>query len=209
MSHQIALTVVAEVRPEAADDLRALLATMGDGVANDKVLDFGSFAGLHFARLVLVEESTDLKGDRLPASLLYMSDLDLPKDRHLGELADVGGEAIDRLFGHCVGYPQTPTTPEQRLAYLRRHVAADPVENEVARVGPRQAEARTGVRRSALGHSEQLQVGGRRHTQPHEQRWASTEAREFRRMDDRGEGRPWFMKPSARRSSGAIPSPTG
>lgn len=125
MSHQIALTVVAEVRPEAAEDLRALLATMGDGVANDKVLDFGSFSGLHFARLVLVEESTDLEGDRLPASLLYMSDLDLPKDRHLGELADASGDAIDRLFGHCVGYPQTPTTPEQRLAYLRGHVVKE------------------------------------------------------------------------------------
>ena len=78
MPHQIALTVVAEVRPEAADDLRALLATMGDGVANDSVLDFGSLSGLHFARLVLVEESTDLEGDRLPASL------DLPeRPRHL------------------------------------------------------------------------------------------------------------------------------
>ena len=88
MPHQTALTIVAEVRPDAADDLRALLATMGDGVANDSVLDFGSLSGLHFARLVLVEESTDLEGDRLPASLIYLSDLDISKDRHLGELVD-------------------------------------------------------------------------------------------------------------------------
>ncbi len=128
MPHQTALTVVAEVRPDAADDLRALLATMGDGVANDSVLDFGSLSGLHFARLVLVEESTDLEGGRLPASLIYLSDLDISKDRHLGELVEVGGDAIDRIFGHCVGYPQTPATREQRLAYLRGHVV-----NEQAR----------------------------------------------------------------------------
>ena len=128
MPHQTALTVVAEVRPDAADDLRALLATMGDGVANDSVLDFGSLSGLHFARLVLVEESTDLEGGRLPASLIYLSDLDISKDRHLGELVDTGGDAIDRIFGHCAGYPDAPATRVQRLAYLRGHVV-----NEQAR----------------------------------------------------------------------------
>ena len=125
MPHQTALTIVAQVRPEAADDLRALLTTMGDGVANDDVLDFGSLSGLHFARLVLVEESTDLKGDRLPASMIYLSDLDIPKDRHLAELVDAGGDAIDRIFGHCAGYPQTPATREQRLAYLHGHVVTE------------------------------------------------------------------------------------
>jgi hypothetical protein len=122
VSHQRALTLVAEVRPEATDALRELLATMGDGVANDERLDFGALSALHFARLVLVEEAVDLKGARLPASLLYMSDFDIAKDRHLAELVVVGGDEIDRIFGHCVGYPSIPATREQRFAFLSGHV---------------------------------------------------------------------------------------
>jgi hypothetical protein len=125
VSHQVALTVVAPVRADAADDLRRLLATMGDGVANGNVLDLGEFTGLHFARLVLVDEATDLKGARLPASLLYLADLDLPKDRHLAELAEADPEGIDRLFGHCEGYPEQPATPDQRLTYLSDHVVKE------------------------------------------------------------------------------------
>src|SRR5213593_3701454 len=98
---------------------------MGDGVANGQVLDLGALAGVHFARLLLVEAGTDLKGNRLPASLIYMSDLDVSKERHLKDLVDRGGDAIDRLFGHCVDYPQSPATREQRLAYLSGHVVKE------------------------------------------------------------------------------------
>jgi hypothetical protein len=125
VSHQSALTVAAEVRPEAVDDLRSLLGRMGEGVANGQVLDFDELTGLHFARLVLLEASTDLKGRPLPATLLYMSDFDIAKDRHLAELAELGGEGIDRLFGHCVGYPETPATPEQRVMFLRGYAVGE------------------------------------------------------------------------------------
>ena len=134
MSHQSALTVVAEVRPEAVDDLRSLLESMGDGVANGQVLDFDELTGLHFARVVLVEASADLKGRPLPASLLYLSDFDIAKDRHLAELAERGGEGVDRLFGHCVGYPEAPATPEQRLMFLRGYAVGE-AANYVNTVG--------------------------------------------------------------------------
>ena len=47
--------------------LHALLSTMGNGVANGSVIDFGALNGVHFARFVLVGEATDLRGRRLPA----------------------------------------------------------------------------------------------------------------------------------------------
>ena len=54
------LTVVAPVRAEAAGDLRRLLATMGEGIANGTVLDLDALSGLHFARLVKGAIARDL-----------------------------------------------------------------------------------------------------------------------------------------------------
>jgi hypothetical protein len=124
VAHQVALTVAAEVRPEQEDALRALLASMGDGVANDLVVDFGVFTGLHFARFVLVEGTQDLRGEALPAWLVYMADLDIAKERHLAELVDSFPEGVDSLFRACSGYPGSPEK-ESRLAYLEAHVVAE------------------------------------------------------------------------------------
>jgi len=124
VAHQVALTVAAEVRPEQEDALRGLLVSMGDGVANDSVVDFDAFTGLHFARFVLVEGTQDLRGDALPAWLVYMADLDVAKERHLAELVGSFPEGVDALFRSCSGYPASPER-ENRLAYLKAHVVAE------------------------------------------------------------------------------------
>jgi hypothetical protein len=122
MPHQVALTLAGHVRQGEVDSLRQLLETMGDGVANGAVVDLGALDGVHFARFVLLEEVTDLRGERIPATLLYMSDLDVSREQHLRDLVERGADGIDRLFGHCEGYPEgAQRTNEQRLAYLLRH----------------------------------------------------------------------------------------
>src|SRR5713226_5194250 len=119
MPHQVALTLAARIRTGQVESLRQLLATMGDGVANGAVIDLGALEGVHFARFVLLDEATDLHGQPLPAQLLYMSDLDISRERHLGDLVDSAAAGIDRLFGHCEGYPQGAQRPRnQRLDYL-------------------------------------------------------------------------------------------
>jgi hypothetical protein len=188
--NQAALTVVAEVRPEAVDGLRDLLATMGDGVANGQVLDLGRLHDVHFARLVLVEESTDLKGERLPASLLYLSDFDVSKDEHLADLVDQGGDAIDRLFGHCVGYPQTPATREQRLAFLRSHTVKEQARyvNTIGRTATqirREAELRDRIEAHLDGHADEL-----RGLEPDEIR------QEVRRLVDTDGSLEWARRPA-------------
>jgi hypothetical protein len=120
LPHQVALTLVAQVRSGEVESLKELLETMGGGIANGSVVDLGALDGVHFARFVVLDETTDLRGDPLPASLLYMCDLDVSRERHLGELVDRAGEGLDRIFGHCEGYPEKATR-EQRLDYLRRH----------------------------------------------------------------------------------------
>ena len=120
MPYQSALTIVAPVVPGAVDDLKALLATMGDGVANGSVLDFGALSDVHFARLIVVDED-DSSGEPLPASLVLLSDFDVSVETHLDELVDTAGDGIDRLFGHCEGYPTGEPTRDDRLAYLTSH----------------------------------------------------------------------------------------
>jgi hypothetical protein len=116
--YQTALTIGAPVRPGAEGELDALLRTMGDGVANGSVLDFGALDGVHFARLFVVPAETDETGTALPAYLFLLVDADVSKGRILGGLA--GSEGIDALFGHCEGYPGGG-----RLAYLRGHVVKE------------------------------------------------------------------------------------
>ncbi|HET9324887.1 MAG TPA: hypothetical protein VFO03_13495, partial [Gaiellaceae bacterium] len=109
MPYQSALTVVASVRDDAVEDLNALLAEMGDGVANGRVIDFESLTGVHFARIVVVPADTDPRGRPLPANLVYLTDLDVPPSHHLAELSRHFGEGVDRVFGHCDGYGRSPS----------------------------------------------------------------------------------------------------
>ena len=70
---------------------------------------------MHFARFFLLEETTDLEGKAMPASLVYLADFDVSRDEHLAELAAAPG--LDEVFGHCDGY-----SPDDRLGFLRAHV---------------------------------------------------------------------------------------
>ena len=121
MSHQVAVTIVAEVRSGETESLKRRLATMGNGVANGSVVDLSALPGVHFARFVLLEETHELRGDPIPASLIYMSDVDTDADRHLSDLVDTAGTGLDLLFGHCDGYPAEPRARDSRLSFLRGH----------------------------------------------------------------------------------------
>jgi hypothetical protein len=125
MPYQAASTVIAPVRAGAVDDLKALLAEMGDGVANGSVIDFGVLSGVHFARLFVIDEDESVSGEPLPAHLVLLADLDVARDAHLAELVDAVGDGIDRVFGHCADYPAGRPTRDERLAYLRRHVVKE------------------------------------------------------------------------------------
>src|SRR5205085_6375273 len=79
---------------------------------------------VHFARLLVLDAATDLRGAVIKPQLIFMSDVDAPLRRHFDELVDVLGEGIDAIYCHCEGYPSGGTiTREQRLSYLRAHIA--------------------------------------------------------------------------------------
>jgi len=114
--------VRATVRRESVDELRKVLERMGGREAGAPILPFAQLAGVHFARLLLLEDSTDLDEEPIPASLVWMSDIDAPLERHLDQLVDIGGPGLDATFGLCDGYPADPTAETRRAYLLERYV---------------------------------------------------------------------------------------
>ena len=117
-AHQVVLAVRATARRDAVDALRDGLEAMGAGAPPQ--IPFAELGGVHFARFVLLEDSTDLDGRLIPASVLYMAELDAPLERHVRELADRGAAGLDAVFGLCDGYP-AGAGAAARAAFLRDH----------------------------------------------------------------------------------------
>jgi hypothetical protein len=73
--------------------------------------------------LLVLDETTDLRGAPIPPYLVFLSDIDAPLQQYLDRLADLAGAGLDRIFGHCQGYPAPDGVMRaRRLAYLRAHM---------------------------------------------------------------------------------------
>jgi hypothetical protein len=117
MAHQEALTIIGDIKPEAMDSLQQLLHAMSEDAASNEVIPFERLNNLHFARLLILPESRDLKGEIIGPKLVLSTNVDAPLKAHLNELVDVVGNGLDEIFGHPTG----SVTRESRLAYLRSH----------------------------------------------------------------------------------------
>jgi hypothetical protein len=121
-ANQIALTIVAPIKPQQKDALKQLLADLGSDPANNRLIPFGRLGQVHFARLLVLDETTDLRGAPIPPHLVFLSDVDAPLRGYLDHLVDLASAGLDQIFGHCEGYPApNGITRAQRLAYLRAH----------------------------------------------------------------------------------------
>jgi hypothetical protein len=116
---QLAVTVLADVKPRRVDALRALLEAMGEDPAGNDVIPFGELSTTHFARLLLLDPTEDLDGRPIAAKLVYFADVDEPLERHLDGLL-AHGDGLDRVFGHCESYPTAPSR-SRRLGWLDEH----------------------------------------------------------------------------------------
>ena len=83
---------------------------------------FDELSGVHFARFVLLSDSLDPAGALIPASLMFISEIDAPLDRHLDELAGSAGPAIDATFGLCDGYPSLAGPAASAFAARRSYL---------------------------------------------------------------------------------------
>jgi hypothetical protein len=127
MPHQVALTIRAPIKPGQAGPLKRLLTEMADP-AGGRAIPFERLETTHFARLFVLDEVDRAPdgGPPIPASLVYMSDIDAPVWRHLAALVGVGGARLDDVFAHCEGWPSASASNWARVAWLRaRRVRAD------------------------------------------------------------------------------------
>lgn len=119
-AHQLAFGVRAAVPLDRVDELRGLLGRIGAGAADVPAFEFNRMQGVHFARVLLLDRDTVEAQPPDQASLVLMTEIDAPLERHLDELADLAAQALDATFGLCDGYPVEPT-PSSRRAFLAAH----------------------------------------------------------------------------------------
>jgi hypothetical protein len=122
MTHQIALTVIARIKPGETNNLKLLLGSIHENRQQPSAMPFAKIPNIHFARLFIIDETKDLAGNLIPASLVCLTDADAPLDRHLEELGAIAAADLDKIYSHCEGYPDPPSrTPVSRIAFLRSH----------------------------------------------------------------------------------------
>jgi hypothetical protein len=106
--------------------LRALLehvesAVRKTGQENDLV-PFRKMRTLHYARWVIVEPQRAPDGRSFPASLLFSTQYDKPRRRHLDELIRLGEEGLLRIYSCCEGFDgEAGPSPVRLRRYLHRH----------------------------------------------------------------------------------------
>ncbi|MEQ1622751.1 MAG: hypothetical protein ABL919_15200 [Methylococcales bacterium] len=143
MTPQSNFMIVAAIHDGQIDKLRALLATMNKSVGladpGNKLLPFGRFDRLHFARFIIIEAKT---ADEIKAfgirprlwqpALAFIGDCDGDRDSFLAELVEHAGAGLDQLFSFCVGYPDPNS--EGLLAWMKSH-NVEPAANYVNWLG--------------------------------------------------------------------------
>lgn len=116
MTPQGHFMVVAEVRAGHEQPLREVLETMNSGPGQadpgNRLLPFGRFDTLHFARLAILADDThaDLAAhgvvpEALPTYLAFLGDCDGPGGRQLDAFVRAAPTGMREVFGHCVGCP--------------------------------------------------------------------------------------------------------
>jgi hypothetical protein len=122
MTHQVALTIITRIKPGETESIKQLLKSMSSNAAQNALIPFGRFSTIHFARLLVLDESTDLQGTMIAPSLVFIGECDAPLDGLLHELVDMAGAGLDMIYSHCEGYPDGQISNAQRLAYLRANI---------------------------------------------------------------------------------------
>jgi hypothetical protein len=133
--------VAAPILPGREADLRKLLLTMnmlpGTADPNNALVPFGLFGTLHFARFVILNDSTlgdlDAYGVTFPDAPVYLAflgDCDGSADRLLADFAVRAEAGLRQIFAHCKGFHPD----DDLLRWMRSH-SVKPITNYVNWIG--------------------------------------------------------------------------
>lgn len=118
MTPQAPFFVLAPVRPDAIEDLLALLQTMnlepGRASPQNPVVPFGDFEQLHFARFCIVHDDTvddvavyGMTPATYPPYLAFVGDVDGGEEAFLRELVARASPGLVKIFSHCENFDGT------------------------------------------------------------------------------------------------------
>lgn len=135
--------VAAPIVPGHEVELRKLLLTMnrlpGAADPDNPLVAFGAFDTLHFARFVILNDSTldDLKAygpdaefPNAPIYLAFLGDCDGPADKLLTDFAARYGAGLRQIFSHCADFDENGDL----LQWMRSH-SLKPAANYVNWIG--------------------------------------------------------------------------
>ncbi|MBV6702873.1 hypothetical protein [Kitasatospora aureofaciens] len=124
MPYQLAVTVRASVPAARVAEVQELLREAGRKGTAGELFPFAEVESIHFARVVLIPEAPGGTDAAMPASVVYMAEVDGPLEAHLRDLVRKAGDGLGRVFGLCDGYPAggSPGSSERaQIAWLRSH----------------------------------------------------------------------------------------
>ncbi len=121
MTQHGALSIVAYIATGQKQQVIALCKEIEDNdVETNPIIPFAKLTTVHFARFVVLDESTDAFGNPVGARLVFTTNYDEPYDNHLGELLKVAGKGLWQMFSLCQGFPAKATYSEDALLqYLK------------------------------------------------------------------------------------------
>ncbi len=106
MTQHGAYSIVVNIREGMQQPLADLLQEIVTrDVETNPIVPFKAIPSIHFARLFILDISTDAKGNPIPARLVFTTNYDKPLDSHLQSMVAIAGEGLWRIFSHCEGFP--------------------------------------------------------------------------------------------------------
>jgi hypothetical protein len=107
MTVQDGLTLLFDTREDKMQDLIQLLNKLSENIEENDVIPYSKMRKIHFSRWVIMDATTDVDGNAIPAHLLFESDYDGNETDHINEMLDYGLKGFIQVFRSCKGFPET------------------------------------------------------------------------------------------------------
>ena len=117
-----ALTALVHIKPGRREQLRQVLATVGERIASGQPGPLDEIGTVHFARWVILPDYGEEGG------LLFTTNYDPPWHRYIEDFAEKAPESFQLIYDNCVGWPEGGATDiEAFKKYIRDNELASDV----------------------------------------------------------------------------------
>jgi hypothetical protein len=120
MTRHGALSIITNIKPGMQQQVIDWCKEIEEyGVDNNPIIPFSKITSIHFARFVVLNETTNDFGEHEAARLVFTTNYDLPLDNHLRELVSIAGKGLWQLFAACEGFPDNAYNEAKLIDYLK------------------------------------------------------------------------------------------